>query len=178
MQLLACAWSANRSGWRHQTIIATLGTMGIYRGLTHGYPALTILPSSGRSALYHRPFFWFHSWRYASAGYRDFRDGSAGRRLSDRCGRHVIAVGSNEDAGTLFSISVRKCVLSPSSFRAFASLWPCCYVCALGSLGHDRPDVELQAITAVVVAVSLRRRGRYLGHDLLAHSFWRSSETS
>ncbi|WP_337267288.1 ABC transporter permease [Oryzifoliimicrobium ureilyticus] len=149
---------------RIEPFIATLGTMGIYRGLTTWLSqggAITLRNSEVMSL--YRPFY-FGSLAgipvpvivifvvAAIAAFILYRT---------RFGRHVLAVGSNEEVARYSGISVRKVRTATYVIQGLCvAVAVLVYVPRLGSTSATTGILwELQAITAVVVGGTALRGG-------------------
>lgn len=147
-----------------EPFIATLGTMGIYRGLTTWLSqggAIT-LRNSEIQAMY-RPVYYGHIagipipviFIFATAALAAFV------LYRTRYGRHVIAVGSNEDVARYSGISVKKVRTVAFIIQGLCvAVAVLLYVPRLGSTSATTGLMwELQAITAVVVGGTALRGG-------------------
>lgn len=155
-----------------EPFIATLGTMGIYRGLTTWLSqggAIT-LRNPDIQALY-RPAYFGSIFGVPVPVIVIFVTAALAAFVlyRTRYGRHVIAVGSNEDVARYSGISVKK-VRTIAFIIQGLCVAVAVLLCAASGfyLGDDRPDVG--------TAGDYRRRcrrnsstwrgGPYLGHDL------------
>ncbi len=125
-----------------EPFIATLGTMGIYRGLTTWLSqggAIT-LRNPDIQALY-RPAYFGSVLGVPVPVIVIFVTAALAAFVLYRTsyGRHVIAVGSNEDVARYSGISVKRYAPSPLSFRGFA--WPsrCFSMCRASVPPRPRP---------------------------------------
>ncbi|MCH4542050.1 ABC transporter permease [Ochrobactrum sp. POC9] len=147
-----------------EPFIATLGTMGIYRGLTTWLSqggAIT-LRNSEIQAMY-RPVYYGHIagipipviFIFVTAALAAFV------LYRTRYGRHVIAVGSNEDVARYSGISVKKVRTIAFVIQGLCvAVAVLLYVPRLGSTSATTGLMwELQAITAVVVGGTALRGG-------------------
>ncbi|MEL4375469.1 ABC transporter permease [Brucella cytisi] len=147
-----------------EPFIATLGTMGIYRGLTTWLSqggAIT-LRNPDIQALY-RPAYFGSIFGVPVPVIVIFVTAALAAFVlyRTRYGRHVIAVGSNEDVARYSGISVKKvrtiAFIIQGLCVAVAVLF---YVPRLGSTSATTGLMwELQAITAVVVGGTALRGG-------------------
>ncbi|MGN6467806.1 MAG: ABC transporter permease [Rhizobiaceae bacterium] len=149
---------------RIEPFIATLGTMGIFRGLTTWLSqggAIT-LRSSDLQSLYHPAYFGAVLGVpvpiiviVATAAIGAFV------LYRTRYGRHVIAVGSNEDVARYSGIPVNRVRTWTYIIQGFCvAIAVLLYVPRLGSTSATTGTLwELQAITAVVVGGTALRGG-------------------
>jgi ribose transport system permease protein len=149
---------------RIEPFIATLGTMGIFRGLTTWLSqggAIT-LHSSDLQSLYHPAYFG------AVLGVPVpiiviFATAAVGAFVlyRTRYGRHVIAVGSNEDVARYSGIPVNRVRTVTYVIQGLCvAVAVLLYVPRLGSTSATTGILwELQAITAVVVGGTALRGG-------------------
>jgi ribose transport system permease protein len=149
---------------RIEPFIATLGTMGIFRGLTTWLSqggAIT-LHSSDLQSLYHPAYFG------AVLGVPVpiiviFATAAVGAFVlyRTRYGRHVIAVGSNEDVARYSGIPVNRVRTVTYIIQGLCvAVAVLLYVPRLGSTSATTGILwELQAITAVVVGGTALRGG-------------------
>jgi ribose transport system permease protein len=162
----ACGWANGlvTTAGRIEPFIATLGTMGIFRGLTTWLSqggAIT-LQSSDLQNLYHPAYFgavlgvpvpiiviFVTAVIGAFVLYRT------------RYGRHVIAVGSNEDVARYSGIPVNRVRTITYIIQGLCvAVAVLLYVPRLGSTSATTGTLwELQAITAVVVGGTALRGG-------------------
>jgi ribose transport system permease protein len=162
----ACGWANGliTTVGRIEPFIATLGTMGIFRGLTTWLSqggAIT-LHSSDLQGLYHPAYFG------AVLGVPVpiiviFATAAIGAFVlyRTRYGRHVIAVGSNEDVARYSGIPVNRVRTITYIIQGLCvAIAVLLYVPRLGSTSATTGILwELQAITAVVVGGTALRGG-------------------
>jgi ribose transport system permease protein len=162
----ACGWANGliTTVGRIEPFIATLGTMGIFRGLTTWLSqggAIT-LRSSDLQSLYHPAYFG------AVLGVPVpiiviFATAAIGAFVlyRTRYGRHVIAVGSNEDVARYSGIPVNRVRTWTYIIQGLCvAIAVLLYVPRLGSTSATTGILwELQAITAVVVGGTALRGG-------------------
>jgi ribose transport system permease protein len=162
----ACGWANGliTTVGRIEPFIATLGTMGIFRGLTTWLSqggAIT-LHSSDLQSLYHPAYFG------AVLGVPVpiiviFATAAIGAFVlyRTRYGRHVIAVGSNEDVARYSGIPVNRVRTITYIIQGLCvAVAVLLYVPRLGSTSATTGILwELQAITAVVVGGTALRGG-------------------
>ncbi|UZD71169.1 ABC transporter permease [Brucella sp. JSBI001] len=147
-----------------EPFIATLGTMGIYRGLTTWLSqggAIT-LRNSEIQAMY-RPVYYGHIagipvpviFIFATAALAAFV------LYRTRYGRHLLAAGSNEDVARYSGISVKKVRTVAYVVQGLCvAVAVLLYVPRLGSTSAQTGMMwELNAITAVVVGGTVMRGG-------------------
>ncbi|KKX30554.1 ABC transporter permease [Rhizobium sp. LC145] len=149
---------------RIEPFIATLGTMGIYRGLTTWLSqggAIT-LRDRELQALY-RPVYFGDIFGVPVPIVAIFVTAALAAFVlyRTRYGRHVIAVGSNEDVARYSGISVRKVRTIAYVIQGLCvAVAVLLYVPRLGSTSATTGILwELQAITAVVVGGTALRGG-------------------
>ncbi|KXO73646.1 ABC transporter permease [Brucella anthropi] len=147
-----------------EPFIATLGTMGIYRGLTTWLSqggAIT-LRNSDIQALY-RPAYFGSILGVPVPVIVIFVTAALAAFVlyRTRYGRHVIAVGSNEDVARYSGISVKKVRTIAFVIQGLCvAVAVLLYVPRLGSTSATTGLMwELQAITAVVVGGTALRGG-------------------
>ena len=147
-----------------EPFIATLGTMGIYRGLTTWLSqggAIT-LRNSDIQALY-RPAYFGSVLGVPVPVIVIFVTAALAAFVlyRTRYGRHVIAVGSNEDVARYSGISVKKVRTIAFVIQGLCvAVAVLLYVPRLGSTSATTGLMwELQAITAVVVGGTALRGG-------------------
>ncbi|MGN6468481.1 MAG: ABC transporter permease [Rhizobiaceae bacterium] len=162
----ACGWANGliTTVGRIEPFIATLGTMGIFRGLTTWLSqggAIT-LHSSDLQSLYHPAYFGAVLGVpvpiiviFATAAIGAFE------LYRTRYGRHVIAVGSNEDVARYSGIPVNRVRTITYIIQGLCvAVAVLLYVPRLGSTSATTGILwELQAITAVVVGGTALRGG-------------------
>lgn len=149
---------------RIEPFIATLGTMGIFRGLTTWLSqggAIT-LQSSDIQNLY-RPAYFGAVLGVPVPLIVIFATAAVGAFVlyKTRYGRHVVAVGSNEDVASYSGISVNRVRTITYVIQGLCvAVAVLLYVPRLGSTSATTGILwELQAITAVVVGGTALRGG-------------------
>jgi len=162
----ACGWANGlvTTVGRIEPFIATLGTMGIFRGLTTWLSqggAIT-LQSSDLQNLY-RPAYFGSVLGVPVPIIVIFVTAAIGAFLlyRTRYGRHVIAVGSNEDVARYSGIPVNRVRTVTYIIQGLCvAIAVLLYVPRLGSTSATTGTLwELQAITAVVVGGTALRGG-------------------
>jgi ribose transport system permease protein len=163
---IACGWANGlvTTVGRIEPFIATLGTMGIFRGLTTWLSqggAIT-LRSSDLQNLY-RPAYFGSVLGIPVPVIVIFATAIIGAFLlyRTRYGRHVIAVGSNEDVARYSGIPVNRVRTITYIIQGICvAVAVLLYVPRLGSTSATTGTLwELQAITAVVVGGTALRGG-------------------
>ena len=147
-----------------EPFIATLGTMGIFRGLTTWLSqggAIT-LRSTDLQALY-RPAYFGSVFGVPIPIIFIFATAAVGAFIFYRTpyGRHVVAVGSNEDVARYSGIPVNRVRTVTYVIQGLCvAIAVLLYVPRLGSTSATSGTLwELQAITAVVVGGTALRGG-------------------
>ena len=147
-----------------EPFIATLGTMGIFRGLTTWLSqggAITLRPADIQ-ALY-RPAYFGSLFGVPIPIVVIFATAALGAFIFYRTpyGRHVVAVGSNEDVARYSGIPVNRVRTVTYVIQGLCvAIAVLLYVPRLGSTSATTGTLwELQAITAVVVGGTALRGG-------------------
>lgn len=147
-----------------EPFIATLGTMGIYRGLTTWLSqggAIT-LRNSEIQAMY-RPVYYGHIAGIPVPVIFIFATAALAALVlyRTRYGRHLLAAGSNEDVARYSGISVKKVRTVAYVVQGLCvAVAVLLYVPRLGSTSAQTGMMwELNAITAVVVGGTVMRGG-------------------
>lgn len=152
------------TAWRIEPFIATLGTMGIFRGLTTWLSqggAIT-LREPEIQALY-RPAYFGSVLGVPVPIIAIFVTAAIGAFVLHRTryGRHVLAVGSNEEVARYSGISVERVRTITYIIQGLCVAVACLlYIPRLGSTSATTGLMwELQAITAVVIGGTALRGG-------------------
>lgn len=152
------------TAWRIEPFIATLGTMGIYRGLTTWLSqggAIT-LREPEIQALY-RPAYFGSVFGVPIPIIAILVTAAIGAFVLHRTryGRHVLAVGSNEDVARYSGIPVERVRTITYIIQGLCVAVACLlYIPRLGSTSATTGLMwELQAITAVVIGGTALRGG-------------------
>jgi ribose transport system permease protein len=152
------------TAWRIEPFIATLGTMGIYRGLTTWLSqggAIT-LREPEIQALY-RPAYFGSVLGVPVPIIAILVTAALGAFVLHRTryGRHVLAVGSNEDVARYSGIPVERVRTITYIIQGLCVAVACLlYIPRLGSTSATTGLMwELQAITAVVIGGTALRGG-------------------
>jgi ribose transport system permease protein len=162
----ACGWANGiiTTVFQIEPFIATLGTMGIFRGLTTWLSqggAIT-LRSPDLQNLY-RPAYFGHLFGVPVPIVIIVATAAIGAFVlyRTRYGRHVIAVGSNEDVARYSGIPVNRVRTVTYIIQGLCvAVAVLLYVPRLGSTSATTGTLwELQAITAVVVGGTALRGG-------------------
>jgi ribose transport system permease protein len=162
----ACGWANGiiTTVFQIEPFIATLGTMGIFRGLTTWLSqggAIT-LRSPDLQNLY-RPAYFGHLFGVPVPIIIIVATAAIGAFVlyRTRYGRHVIAVGSNEDVARYSGIPVNRVRTVTYIIQGLCvAVAVLLYVPRLGSTSATTGTLwELQAITAVVVGGTALRGG-------------------
>lgn len=152
------------TAWRIEPFIATLGTMGIYRGLT------TWLSQGGAITLrepeiqtLYRPAYFGSVLGVPVPIIAILVTAAIGAFILHRTryGRHVLAVGSNEDVARYSGIPVERVRTITYIIQGLCVAVACLlYIPRLGSTSATTGLMwELQAITAVVIGGTALRGG-------------------
>ncbi len=125
-----------------EPFIATLGTMGIYRGLTTWLSqggAITLRNPEIQSL--YRPAYFGSVLGVPVPVIVIFVTAALAAFVlyRTRYGRHIIAVGSNEDVARYSGISVKKVRTIAFVIQGSASLWLCFFMCRAWALPRPRP---------------------------------------
>jgi ribose transport system permease protein len=149
---------------RIEPFIATLGTMGIYRGLTTWLSqggAITLKSAEIQST--YRPIYFGKILGLPFPLIAIALTAALGAFVlyRTRFGRHVVAVGSNEDVARYSGISVNRVRTTTYIIQGLCVAVACLlYIPRLGSTSATTGLMwELQAITAVVVGGTALRGG-------------------
>lgn len=152
------------TAWRIEPFIATLGTMGIYRGLTTWLSqggAITLREPEVQ-ALY-RPAYFGSVLGVPVPIIAIFVTAAIGAFVLHRTryGRHVLAVGSNEEVARYSGIPVERVRTITYIIQGLCVAVACLlYIPRLGSTSATTGLMwELQAITAVVIGGTALRGG-------------------